>query len=246
MADPRPISGPTSVKLKTLHRTVLDRLATNIISGQYPVGEAIPTEAELCKSLSVGRSTLREAIRVLVDKGILEVRTRNGTRVRPRQDWRRLDADLIRWTFGYGPDPSLFADLIEARRIFEPAAAALAARRADAGNLARIEENYLIMARTMSSDLEQGVEADIGFHIAVLAASGNSVLMEFETVIDTALRAAFRYSAQSTHSHQKMLDCHRAVYEAIRLRQPDVARTAMLELLNLAEHDLYVEPPRAT
>ncbi len=238
MVDQRSIAAPPSVKLRTLHRTVLDTLATNIISGLYPTGEAIPTEAELCKSLSVGRSTLREAIRVLVDKGMLEVRTRNGTRVRQRQDWRRLDADLIRWTFGFGPDPSLFADLIEARRIFEPAAAALAAERADARNLAQIEESYLVMTRTMATDLEQGVEADIGFHTAILAASANSVLMEFETVIDTALRVAFRYSAQSTHSHQKMLDCHRAVYEAIRLRQPEIARTAMLDLLKLAEHDL--------
>ncbi len=229
-----------SVRLRTLHRTVLDTLAANIISGGYPIGEAIPTEAELCKSLAVGRSTLREAIRVLVDKGMLEVRTRNGTRVRPRQDWRRLDADLIRWTFGFGPDHALFADLIEARRIFEPAAAALAAERANARNLAQIEECYLAMARDLPSDLEQGVEADIGFHTAILAASGNSVLMEFETVIDTALRAAFRYSARSTHSTEKTLDCHRAVYEAIRLRQPNVAREAMLDLLSLAEHDLSV------
>lgn len=231
-------SAPHSVKVRTLHRTVLDTLATDIISGHYPTGEALPTEAELCKSLSVGRSTVREAIRVLVDKGMLEVRTRNGTRVRPRQDWRRLDADLIRWTFGFGPDPALFADLIEARRIFEPAAAALAAERANARNLAQIEESFLAMARNILRDLEQGVEADIGFHTAILAASANSVLMEFETVIDTALRAAFRYSAQSTHSHQEMLECHRAVYEAIRLRQPDVARIAMLDLLNLAEQDL--------
>ena len=227
---------------KTLHRIVLDSLAADIVGGRIGVGEALPTESDLCRTLEVGRSTLREAIRVLVDKGMLEVRPRSGTRVRERDQWRRLDSDVVRWTLADGPDPALFADLIEARRIFEPEAAALAAKRASARDVALIEQHLHSMAVAAADNspdgIEAGIAADIAFHTSVLTASGNSVLMEFETVIDTALRAAFRVSAEHTHSQDATIEAHRGVLEAIRLRQPKAARQAMLNLLALAESDL--------
>jgi DNA-binding FadR family transcriptional regulator len=231
----------SAASTRTLHRVVLDALAADIAGGAIGPGQALPTETELCQTLQVGRSTLREAIRVLVDKGMLEVRTRAGTRVRPRSDWRRLDADVIRWTTAQGPDTALFADLIEARRIFEPEAAALAARRAPARAVAEIERHFHAMEAAGGHDVERAVEADIGFHTAILAASGNSVLMEFETVIDTALRAAFRISAERTHSPAATIAAHQAVLEAIRLRQGSTARNAMRDLLALAESDLLPE-----
>jgi DNA-binding FadR family transcriptional regulator len=112
-----------------LHKDVLDRLAMKIVGGAYGMGEALPIEAELCRTLGVGRSTLREAVRVLTSKGLLEVRPRNGTRVRPQSSWRRLDRDVVRWTFAAGPDDGLLSDLLEARLIIEPEAAALSASR---------------------------------------------------------------------------------------------------------------------
>jgi DNA-binding FadR family transcriptional regulator len=216
------------------------------VRGRYRPGELLPVEAELSAALAVGRSSLREAVRVLVDKGMLEVKPRIGTRVTPRTAWRRLDPDVIRWSLRGGPDPGFFAALIEARRIFEPAAAALAAERATAKHLAAIEAAYLGMEAAIPDQLDACVEQDLAFHRAVLAAADNPVLLEFEAIIDAALSAAFRLSTSLSTSYKNTLDAHRVVLEAIRMRDAERARAAMLGLLEVAEDDLRIGNRRPT
>jgi DNA-binding FadR family transcriptional regulator len=223
-----------------LHRAVVDRLALDIVRGRHRAGALLPVEADLSAALEVGRSSLREAVRVLVDKGMLEVKPRIGTRVTARGAWRRLDPDVIRWTLSAGPDPEFFSALIEARRIFEPAAAELAAKRATAGQVAAIEAAFLGMAAAIPHQLDTCVAHDLAFHRAVLAASGNPVLLEFEAIIDAALSAAFRLSTSLSDSYESTLDAHRVVLDAIRLRDAARARAAMLGLLQVAERDLGI------
>jgi len=245
-AAPRSLPARAPLRKGRLHRAVVDGLALEIVRGKYPPEAPLPVEAELASALAVGRSSLREAVRVLVDKGMLEVKPRIGTRVTPRTAWRRLDPDVIRWTLAAGPDPGFFAALIEARRIFEPAAAELAARRATAKDLAAIEAAFLGMEAAIPDQLDACVEHDLAFHRAVLAASSNPVLLEFEAIIDAALSAAFRLSTSLSNSYKNTLDAHRVVLEAIRARDAPGARSAMLGLLEVAEDDLGIgaEPRR--
>ena len=240
------VRGYTPTGRGGLHRKVVDMLAMQIIRGEYEAGSPLPVEAEVCRALGVGRSSVREAMRVLADKGMIEVRPRTGTKVLDRASWRRLDPDLVRWMLAAGGDQELLADLVEARRILEPAAAMLAAKRATGADLARIEVALTGMSDAMpgdgrDGDLEACVEADIAFHKAILSASGNSVLEEFEVVIDGALRAAFMKSAELAQSYPQTISAHGEVYEAIRMRDAQRAGAAMSSLLDVAVADLGLE-----
>jgi len=225
-----------------LHRAVVHQLAMQIIGGGYAPGSVLPIEAELCDALGVGRSSIREAMRVLVDKGMVEVRPRTGARVLDRSSWRQLDPDLIGWMLAAGPDSDFLADVVEARRIFEPAAAGLAAMRASGTDLARIEVALDAMGAALpgrdGGDLEACVEADVAFHKAILAGTGNPFLEGFEVIIDAALRAAFKLSTELAVSYEHSIAAHAEVYEAIRMRDANRARAAMSGLLDVAAEHL--------
>ena len=223
---------------RSVYRMVVDTVARDVISGRYGPGDVLPTEAELGQQLGVGRSSVREAMRVLVDKGMLDIRTRTGARVTERECWRRLDPDVVRWTLDLRPDQEFLSDLLEARRIMEPPAAALAARRARASDLARMETALVTMTDALPSDIDSCVAADVAFHEAILIATGNTVLREFEIIIDAALRTAFRLSTSLAQSYGATIDTHHDVFDAIRLRDPDRAMSSMSSLLDVAAADL--------
>ncbi len=227
-----------STSRRGLHQVVVEAVALDIINGRYKPGDTLPIEAELGQELSVGRSSVREAMRVLSDKGLIEVRTRIGARVTEPRYWRRLDPDVVRWSLSNGPDQKFLAFLLEARRIVEPKAAALASVRATAADLAAMELALNTMSAALPADMEACVDADVAFHFAVLVASGNPVLQEFEIIIDAAMRVAFKHSTTLARSYALTISCHNDVFEAIRLRRPDQAEAAMSALLDLAATDL--------
>ena len=223
---------------RSVYRMVVDTVARDVVSGRYGPGDILPTEAVLGQQLGVGRSSVREAMRVLVDKGMLEIRTRTGARVTDRESWRRLDPDVVRWTLDLRPDRKFLADLLEARRIVEPPAAALAAHRARASDLSRMEIALHAMSDALPGDIDACVDADVAFHEAILAASGNLVLCEFEIIIEAALRMAFRLSTSMAQGYDATITSHNDVFEAIRLRDADWASSSMSSLLDVAAADL--------
>jgi DNA-binding FadR family transcriptional regulator len=121
-----------SFRKPRVHAAVVRRLGHSILSGDLKPGEALPNEARLCADLSISRTALREAIRVLAAKGLIETEPRTGTRVRPRESWNLLDPDILGWRAAAAPDLDFGRSLLEARHIIEPAAAELAAKRATA------------------------------------------------------------------------------------------------------------------
>ncbi len=82
---------------------VVHTLGTRIAGGDLAPGEPLPTEEELVGELGVGRSSLREAMKVLGGKGLVESRTRAGTRVRPREAWHLMDPDVLGWRYQTAP-----------------------------------------------------------------------------------------------------------------------------------------------
>ena len=155
------------------------------MSGDIRPGEGLPNTQDLSAELGVSRSSLREAIKVLGAKGMLEVRPRTGTRVLPRSSWNLMDPELLGWC-GPSLDPDLVRSLLECRELIEPGAAAMAAQRATNTQLAIIEAALERMAQAAS--LDERVEADLDFHVAVLRASGNPFLAQWGS--DRVLRAA--------------------------------------------------------
>ena len=222
----------------SLRDKVASRLAKQILSGAYSQGALLPTEAQLGAEFKVSRTALREAVRTLAAKGLVESRQRAGTRVLASEDWNRLDTDVLRWMGEIEPDLDFVRGLTEARQILEPAAAEMAAKRATARNLAAIEEAYDAMCAAKLTDLDACAVADVAFHVAILRASRNPVLANLGNVIGAALMNAFRLTTSASVNYRKTLAAHGEVFEAIRMRQPDVARSRMQALLGIATEDL--------
>lgn len=225
-----------------VHREVVATLARRILSGEIAPGGGFPNTIQLSVELGVSRSALREAIKVLSAKGMLEVRPRTGTRVRPRDSWNLMDPELLSWC---GPelDPELLRSLLECRLLIEPGAAALAASRANAAQLAVIEAAFDRMSEAV--DLNTRVEADLEFHVAVLKASGNLFLAQWAGTVSSILLATFRMSAEMTTSVDDAFTAHREVMESIRLRNASRADRAMRHLLSIAAKDLHIKAAQA-
>ena len=221
-----------------VHAAIVWRLAHRILSGEFMPGEALPNEAQLCADLTISRTALREAVRVLAAKGLIEARPRTGTRVRPRESWNLLDPDILGWRSESAPDLDFVRSLLEARHIIEPAAAELAAQRASAQDITRIEVALLGMTRWLPRDIEACCRADLDFHSAVLGASHNHVLQQLIGTISAALMSGFRLSTHLARSYAATLSAHSEVLNRIRMRDPAGARAAMLDLLAIAADDL--------
>ena len=177
-------------------------------------------------------------MRTLAAKGLIETRQRGGTRVRPSEDWNRLDTDILAWMGTIEPDLAFVKGLTEARQIIEPAAAELAALRATARNLATIEEAYEAMCAADLSDLDACARADVRFHVGILTASRNPVLANLGNVISAALMNAFRLTTSASTNYRNTLAAHGEVLEAIRMRRGADARLRMQALLGIATEDL--------
>ena len=119
------------------------------------------------RKLEVSRSVLRESIKVLASKGLLEVGPKIGITVRPRSDWNLLDPELLVWQFEARMDDQLLRHLVEVRLIVEPAAAGLAAVRATSEEIALLRDCYRKMEESVD-DRDAYNAADLRFHVAVL------------------------------------------------------------------------------
>ncbi|MDQ0010393.1 DNA-binding FadR family transcriptional regulator [Luteibacter jiangsuensis] len=218
------------VTARGLHNLVVQQLGRLIVSGELAPGEGLPREEVLAERLNVSRTALREAMKVLVAKGLIESRQRTGARVREAVHWNQLDADVLAWRCASMPTESFVEKLVEMRELIEPGAAAAAARRRTDAQLANLKAAYDAMAA--SEDLDAWAQADLAFHETLLRATNNELMVSLFSVIETALGTFFLLSARNAANFKAALPHHEKVYEAVRRRQPEVARQAMLRMVS--------------
>jgi len=245
----RPRRAVIGAAKRTLKSTkVVDVLGFRIVSGELPAGALLPTEAELSVQLGISRPSLREGLRTLAHKGLVEARTRRGTTVNARSEWNVLDEDVLRWLSMAPPDPAFFIDLLDVRMIIEPAAARIAASRASSEQILALETAYRGMVATTPHDMETCCTHDLALHELIITSTGNPMLIRFEGAIRTALLACVRIASIAREtSAEHSLSEHQAVVAAIRRRDPDGAELAMKKLLAGTIRDLapaYDKYPR--
>jgi DNA-binding FadR family transcriptional regulator len=195
----------------------------------------LPREAELAEQFEVSRQAVREALKVLAAKGLVQSRRRTGTRVLPRSHWNLFDADVLAWhPLGIGAS-RLLADLGELRMLIEPAAAEYAARRGDETAVSAISAALANM-RANVSDPEAFRQADAGFHVAVFSASGNEFIGHLADILGPLLQASFRIQDETRGAlaAASVVPLHEAVFRAILSRDGNGARERMAELLDFA------------
>ena len=122
----------------SLSAQVAREIGRRIVSGSYAAGHLIEDEGALAERYQVSRSVIRDATKVLVGKGLLEVRRGIGTRVRARASWGLLDDDVLAWFQSAPPDDEFLQQLLDIRRVIEPKAARWAAERGSAEGIDRI------------------------------------------------------------------------------------------------------------
>jgi DNA-binding FadR family transcriptional regulator len=221
----------------SLHTAVASRIGSLIVQGKLSPGSILPNEAALAAEFGVSRTALREAIKVLASKGLVEVRRKTGTRVNTHSHWNMLDPEVLTWMFSGDEIPSRLADLMEVRMLIEPAAARMAAGRATATDLDEIRKTLHGMEAS-TGDIPSSVESDLGFHMAVLEATHNAFMRPFGALIQAALRGSFRLTSSNADLYRLTLPLHRKVFEAIEARNSEKAEAAMKTLLTQTLHDI--------
>ncbi len=204
-------------------------LGSAILRGDYAPAQVLPREAELMEMFDVSRTVLREALRTLTSKGLVESRPRVGTRVRAREAWNLLDADVLDWYGGVAPPLAFALKLQEMREMVEPFAAGLAASAHDADALAVLREAHDAMVGARNVD--EWVRADLRFHLAMLAACRNELLVPLGALIARTLEGQLRMNAARAEVFNAALAEHTAVFDAIACRDAPRATSAMAALL---------------
>lgn len=216
---------------RNLTGDLVERLGHDIVGGRLKQEVILPKEDDLAQRCGVSRTVVRDAMRMLAAKGLIETRTKRGTIVRNRREWSLLDPDVLRWTIASGSRPALLDDMIELRRIVEPAAAQLAAERATRADLACIRRTCEQMASSVLAE-DDFLAADIAFHQSVLRAAHNEGLASLSQAIKVALLAAFRRSMEIPDATRTALPLHEAVCEAIHRRDAQSAAASMMKCVS--------------
>ncbi|EHN12445.1 Transcriptional regulator GntR family [Patulibacter medicamentivorans] len=222
----------SSLGRSALSELAVEQLREHLAAGAWPVGARLPAEAELARQLDVGRSTVREAVRVLVHAGQLETRQGSGTYVRalvPPPEWepRVRRAEVL--------------EVYEVREALESQAARLAALRRTDDDLDRIDRTLQIRERTRAAgEVEPFVDADLAFHAAVVDAAHNVLLSEMFGSFLSVLRAALiEVVAGEVIDRIDSAGAHAALRDAIRARDPAGAVAATHDNVTVTARGLH-------
>jgi len=233
-----------AVGRRRLPEEIVDQIETLIVNSELRVGDPLPPERELARQLQVSRSALREAIGMLAQKGLVQVRPGSGTYV--AQPTATFIADTLHLFLRLNPD--LLLDFIESRIAIETETAAMAAERATARSIQALEKTVDDM-NVYRDEPDRYVEGDLAFHIELARATGNQVLVLLITSLRAALRENIRYFVSHPEVIERSLRYHRQIYEAVAAHQPDAARAAMRlhfgHIVDGLRSGLLVSPPTA-
>lgn len=224
----------STVSRKPLVDEVVKQLQSKISSGDIKPGDKIPTEPELMELFNVGRSTIREAVRVLVHAGLLEKKQGFGTylkytdSIQEPLDNRLRRADIL--------------EVYEVRQMMELEIAKLAAMRRDEDDLRIIKEHLDTRNKALDhNDIENYIASDIQFHIAVAIATKNSVVIDlyksFSLIIHETLITIFA----NPKKHDPQTTAHIKLYESIRDRDAEAAVASVTSYLKGTMDEVIAE-----
>ena len=214
------------------YQLVAEQLIELIGSRQLKPGDVLPPERELVESYSVGRSSVREALRMLESRGLIESRGSGSFAVAELRNLLGRSFDLM-----VTVEQADYRELFEVRRILEGEAAALAAMRRS--------KNRLLEMSTAIGDMEEGlgsehefITADLEFHLTVAWATKNRVIVQLMNAIRSLLQQSLSSSYHIKGSPERAIEMHRLILEAIAERRPEEARQRMQEHVARVERDI--------
>jgi DNA-binding FadR family transcriptional regulator len=218
------------------HAHVVAELGRGIVSGKIPEGSLLPGDAELSARFGVSRTVLRESMKTLSAKRLVEAKAKVGTRVLAKSSWNFFDSDVLGWRVDTGIDYEFIEHLAEMRLALEPAAAAAAAVRASSDDMVAL---YAIAARfdNLAHTPETIAKVDLDFHLAIARMSGNPFMRSASALIEAALAISFQLSspAASPETIDEVATNHLRIVHAIAARDAQKATMAMRHVIEVGK-----------
>ena len=194
---------------------VVEEVAEQIVTGALAVGEVLPTEPVLCEQFGFSRTVIREALKLLEERGLVRVEQGRGTTVQPRDSWNLLDPMVLAIALAHDRDMTLLDDLVRVRRVLEREMARAAAMHLTPDDLAALAETIEQMERSYD-DYEEFRAHDLAFYAIVMKASGNEVGLTIVRVIHRHGGVTPLLSAGSSRATLKATAReHREILEAL-------------------------------
>jgi DNA-binding FadR family transcriptional regulator len=222
----RSLSGRPAAR--NFHTFVINEIGAGIITGRFPIGSILPTDAVMMETYGVSRTVLREALRTLEAKGLVEARPKVGTRVSPASRWNLFDAQVLSWHFEANLDRRFVESLFDVRQALERRAADLAVRHRTAEQVRLLK--YWVHQMDLSADsVEQHALADLEVHRLVAETSRNPLLRSVTGVVELTLALAAT-SGTAAERHAARVEStvrHEALIIAIEAGDPVKAAAAI-------------------
>lgn len=230
----RSLAGRTTAR--NFHSHVINEIGAGVINGRFPVGSTLPNDAALMAEFDVSRTVLREALKTLEAKGLLEARPKVGTKVAKRTRWNLYDAQVLAWHFGQPLEREFLAGLKDMRRIVEPHAAARAAEKRTADHV-RLLQYWVRQMEISISEIQNFALADFELHRIIADASQNPFMRSFVGVVELSHAFGYRCLVDLPDPDRLMaiIGLHRALVTAIERGEPAAASLAMLDTILLDE-----------
>ncbi len=221
------------IQPERLYERIVSQIEARIIAGELKTGDQLPSENELAKQFAVSRTAVREAIKTLREKRLVEIRPGKGTFITNGMP------DAVRHSLGllmkFGP-PNSAAYLVEVREILEPEIAALAATHASEEDIAAMQEAVEVMD-TALEDVDRFVEADLDFHLALAEATQNPIIpLLVDSIIDL-LREERKQIGSTDGGLRRGQHHHRKILEAVASHNANAARQSMQDHLEQVRKD---------
>jgi len=231
-------SSPVNVKHPKVRWQVIEHLLHRVLSQSLRVGEQLPATQELCDTLDVSRTAVREALSVLVAKGMVASKPGEGSTVLPLSSWMLLDPEVLCWLRESDMALSIIEHLVEIRLIIEPEAAALASIRGSMEQFMAMGEALARMSSGENLRTPESVQGDIDFHNIILESSGNIFLSRLRDLCMVSVELIVRLTFEKVASVTASIENHQRLYTAIRSRRPELARKEARRVLCKTVHDL--------
>jgi len=211
----------------SLAKALTAELVERIVRGSHPPGTPLPPEPILCETFSVSRTVVREAVKILQEKGLVQVRQGTGTMVNPPTMWDMLDELVLAATIAQDEDLAVLDDLVATRRVLESDMANVAARLADPETVGRMRALVDHMDELVDDHLTYQ-EHDRLFHDTIMQTSGNRIARAVVRSLESQVINIARYMGRTERALCEASNRgHRRIYERIAAQDPGGAAEAM-------------------
>ena len=219
---------------RNFHNFVINEIGLGIVTGRFPVGTILPSDAQMMESFGVSRTVLREALKTLEAKGLIEARPKVGTRVSPPSRWSFFDPQVLSWHFWAKPDRRFYESLFDTRRALESRAVALATLRRTAEHV-RLMKYWLHQMDMADGGIEAHGLAGLEIHRAIAESSGNALLRSVIGIVELTLALALKTltTADEEAYRKNSYAAHLSLLRAIEAGHSQAAQDALETIISL-------------